>query len=892
MSRDTPFISQYKKIKSRYKDAILFFRMGDFYEMFYDDAKIGSKVLGVALTSKNTGSAGRVPLAGVPVKAAESYIAKLVKSGHRVAICEQVEDPKLAKGLVKRDVLEVVTPGTITSDSLLEGKRNNYVAALFTHGGGKWGLSFLDITTGEYMVTELSEEEIADELLRISPSEIVLPDSWLEGESAGWGPKNITKVWERLPHVLKSTSPDLSFAADDGRERLTRRFETVSLDGYGCQDLTVGLSAAGGLVSYLERVQPEALRMVKGIRPYSLEKHMILDAGTLRNLEVFESMRPDLKKATLLDCMDTTQTLMGARLLRQWLTKPLRDVQEINARLDAVEEVFEEGKKRAEVRTILRNMGDVERLAGKLASRKATPRDLIALKDTLREIPALRAALGEVRANLLGECGRDLRGLPEAVDRIERAVVDDPPVQVSAGGVIRDGYNGELDELRGMKRGATKWIADLQERERKRSGIGSLKVGYNKVFGYYIEVTKSHLAKVPGDYIRKQTISQGERYITEELKEKEMKILSAQERLESLEAELFGELREYLAGMIGEMKTAARAIAVVDLVSSFAEIARENGYTRPSVHDGTSITILEGRHPVVEKLIPEESFIPNDCHLDAGDQQIIVLTGPNMAGKSTYLRQIGILVLMAQAGSFVSASKADIGLVDRIFTRVGASDSLASGQSTFLVEMNETANILHNASNRSLVLLDEIGRGTSTYDGLSIAWAVTEHLHENGRARPRTIFATHYHELTQLAGFLPRVKNYNVLVREWGEKIVFLRKIEAGASDRSYGIQVARIAGVPEEVIVRAKEILANLEREERAEQSIPPLAIGAHLPASSAGEQLSLFPPAGDPRVERLLEMLRSVDIDELRPVEAIGFLDALKKLLTGDDDENTPSP
>ncbi len=881
MSRDTPFINQYRQIKDRYRDAILFFRMGDFYEMFFEDAHIGSKVLGVALTSKSTGKAGKVPLAGIPVKAADTYIARLVKSGHRVAICEQVEDPRKAKGLVKRDVLEVVTPGTVTDDSLLEGKRNNYIGGLSSRGNGRWGLSILDITTGEYSVTEVSTDELIDEVTRIRPAELVLPESWLSGVEGGSRPQDLDRVLSSIPNALTSTSPDWCFTGDDARDRLTKRFRTVTLDGFGCQELEDGLAAAGGLLSYLERVQPQALRMVRSIRPYTLEKYMIIDAGTLRNLEIFEPMRPDLRKATLLDVLDLTRTAMGGRLLRQWLLKPLRDVDDVDRRLDAVDELHRDPDRCSRVRDVLGEMGDLERLAGKIASRKATPRDVVSLRDTLEKVPRLAEELGETDSALLTRKKSSLGGFPETVEKIGRAIVDDPPAQVSMGGVIREGYDEELDEIRGVKKGGTRWIAAMQEEERKRTGIQSLKVGYNKVFGYYIEVTKPNLHLVPESYIRKQTLANGERFITEELKDMEMKILSAQERQESLETELFFALREELAGMIDEFKASSQAVAAVDLVSTFAEVARENAYTRPVVNGGAGITIVEGRHPVVERLILEESFIPNDLEFDETRDQIIILTGPNMAGKSTFLRQVGIIVLMAQAGSFVPASRAEIGVVDRIFTRVGASDSLASGQSTFLVEMNETANIIHNATGRSLVLLDEIGRGTSTYDGLSIAWAVTEHLHENEHARPRTIFATHYHELTQLAGFLPRVKNYNVLVREWGEQVVFLRKIEPGASDRSYGIHVARIAGIPEDVILRAQEILANLEKGEHAGENVPPLARGEHIPASSKGEQLSLFHGASDPHVEELMELLRSADVNTMRPLDALGLIDRLRKLL-----------
>jgi len=881
MTGEAPFITQYKKIKNRYKDAILFFRMGDFYEMFFEDARIGSEVLGVALTSKSSGKSGKVPLAGIPVKAADGYIARLVKSGHRVAICEQVEDPRKAKGLVKREVLEVVTPGTITDDALLDGKRNNYIGSIFPDNSSTWGLAFVDLSTGDFLITEVPESELADEILRVAPSELVLPESWLFDEGVSQAPGVPREVLERLPGTMKSSSPDWSFTIEDAGNRLTRKFETTGLDGFGCQGMSSAVSAAGGLLSYLERVQPDALRMIKSLRPYFLEKHMILDAGTLRNLEVFESIRPDLKNATLISVLDVTLTRMGGRLLRQWLLKPLKNVDEITERLDAVEELYEDANRCAGVRITLKKVGDLERLAGKLASRKATPRDIINLKDTLKQIPALKAMIGKADSGLLGECLSGLQGFPEEVKKIERAIESEPPIQLSSGGVIRDGYSTELDELREIKRGGTRWIAELQGKERERTGIQSLKVGYNKVFGYYIEVTKPNLPGVPVDYIRKQTISSGERFITEDLKKMEMNILSAQEKLESLEVELFNRFREELAERSQQFKEASHAIAVVDLVSSFAEVARENGYTRPLVHTGTGLSIREGRHPVVEKLIHQESFIPNDLHLDSREDQIVVLTGPNMAGKSTYLRQVGIIILMAQAGSFVPAAAAEIGLVDRIFTRVGASDSLASGQSTFLVEMIETANILHNATGSSLVLLDEIGRGTSTYDGLSIAWAVTEYLHEHEKVRPRTIFATHYHELTQLATFLPRVRNYNVVVKEWGDRVVFVRKIEPGSSDRSYGIHVARIAGIPEDVIRRAREILMNLEKGEQAEQSIPPIARGEHLPAGSRDAQLSLFEVREDPVLKYITDIIMSINPDEMRPIDALSLIDHLKKEL-----------
>ena len=605
MPCDVPVIDNVKHIKHRYKDAILFFGNGDCYEMCFDYARAGSRVLGVTLTSKRTGRMGKVPLAGIPVKAADGYIAKLVKSGHRVAICEQVEDPKKAKGLVKRDVLEVITPGTITDDNILDSKRNNYIGSVFSSSAGDWGFSYIDLSTGEFLVTEFSENELIDEILRISPSELVMPESWTGMEVIPERLCMLNSLRERTTEILTSTSPDWCYSFDDALTRLTERFETNSLDGFGCQNLTDGVLAAGGLLVYLERVQPEALRMIRTLKPYFLDTHMMLDAGTLRNLEVFESMRPDLKKATLIDILDITRTPMGGRLLRQWLLKQLRDVREVNARLDGVAELFEDSGKRTAVRNILKGMGDIERLSGKLVSRKALPRDLVALKGTLELIPDLGAAIGEVSSGLLDECTANLSGFPGEVEIIEQAIVDDPPLQIGASGVIRDGYNDELDELRALKRGGTQWIADLQEIERKRTGISTLKVGYNRVFGYYIEVTKRHLSRVPPGYIRKQTLTQGERFITEELKEMEMKILSAQEKLESLELQLFTDLRDALAVKIDDFKAASQAIALADLLSSFAEVSSENRYTRPTVTEASSIHIEQRGHPFLEKLIAE-----------------------------------------------------------------------------------------------------------------------------------------------------------------------------------------------------------------------------------------------------------------------------------------------
>ena len=854
---------QYHAIKERYRDSILLYRMGEFYEMFYDDARVGAGVLGIALTSRNNGRAGRVPLSGIPVKAAAEYINKLVRSGRRVAVCEQVEDPRTAKGIVKREVIEVITPGTVMTPGMLSTKVNNYLAAFYP-SGHTWGLAYCDLSTGEFWVTEVLPGEVRDELARIDPAEIVVP--------AGDGNEPETPIPSTSP---LTPFPGWAFGYDSAAEALKRHFGVVTLDGYGCAGMTAGISAAGALLAYIGEVQPNCLNQIASLRTYDPARSMVLDQKTIENLELLRPLRGLEARGTLLGTIDLTLTPMGGRLLRRWIIQPLLSVEAIERRLSAVSELYEAPMVRTDIRSHLKGFSDLERVSSRIASNRAGPRDLIALKESLRIVPALSSRMAAEGLDPVLAVTDDMKPLDDVVGLIESAIVDDPPVAAGDGGLIREGHHPELDRLREIARKGKEWIAGLQTEERTRAGIPSLKIGFNKVFGYYIEVSRPNLKKVPPHYIRKQTISGGERFVTEELKEREVEILGAEERAIALEHEIFAEVREKIAAQVASIQKLAGSIARLDCLCSLAELAHKRGYCRPRVNDSGKIVIREGRHPVVEALLEAERFVPNDAILDAEGDQVIILTGPNMAGKSTYLRQVGLIVLMAQMGSFVPASEAEIGLVDRIFTRVGAVDDLAGGQSTFLVEMTETANILHNATRRSLVLLDEIGRGTSTYDGMSIAWAVTEHLVTRPLVTPRTIFATHYHELTELASRYPRIKNYNVLVKEWKDQVIFLRRIVEGGSDRSYGVEVARIAGLPHEVIVRAREILNILETERLKEGSVGDIS------AKRAGmpdvRQMSLFDEAG----RLLVERIKSFALDGMSPQEALNLLYELQKSL-----------
>ncbi len=867
----TPLMKQYLRFKAKYRDAILFFRMGDFYEMFYDDAKIGSQVLGIALTSRAHGKAANVPLAGFPHHALDAYLTKMVKAGYKVAICEQVEDPKKAKVVVKRDVLEVVTPGTVLSDSLLDTKRNNFLVALYIKGE-RCGLAAADVSTGDFMAGEFPLSQLKEQVVRAEPAELLVSE-------------------EQLPYILEQLGPgqqamvskceEWVFHRDYAYELLTEHFGTTSLRGFGCEDLDAGVSAAGAVVHYLKENQKNELRHLNRLSRLQEADYLGLDAATRRNLELVAPLNPGASRATLLSVIDRTLTPMGGRMLVQWLLRPLTSKSAIDRRLDAVEELVKQGELREKIRELLRRVGDLERLMARVNTGRANARDLHALMRTLAVIPEVKSCCAPLEAAMLRDIQQGLQELHPLVDELQRALVDEPPLLVTEGGIIRAGYNAELDELRAIAFSGKDWIARLQTRERERTGIPSLKVNYNKVFGYYIEVTKPHLSKVPADYVRKQTTVGAERFITPELKEYEEKVLGAEEKIAVLEYELFDKLRKQVALETEAVQSNARLLAQLDCLASLAEVAVSNRYVRPEINESTAIVLKDSRHPVIERLLPAgQHFVPNDLYIDSGTDQILIITGPNMAGKSTYLRQVGLIVIMAQMGSFVPAVEARIGVVDKIFTRVGASDNLAGGESTFLTEMNETANILNNATPRSLILLDEIGRGTSTFDGLSIAWAVAEYLHNTPRLAAKTMFATHYHELTELALILPRVKNYNVAVKEWGDRVVFLRKIVPGGCDHSYGIHVAQLAGLPKEVIERAKEILSNLETDALTPSDQPKLALRRTSGNEAQQLQLDIFAV----QERQLAEELRKLDLNNLTPLQALNKLSELKKKVDGE--------
>jgi DNA mismatch repair protein MutS len=858
-SDETPLMQQWRDAKSRHRDALIFFRVGDFYELFHDDAKEASHLLGLTLTARNNGAAAQVPMAGVPAKALDEYLARLVRAGRRAAICEQVEDASEAKGIVRREVVETVTPGTALHDALLQDRRNNYLVALVPGA-----LATLDLSTGELELQAVSAAGLAAELGRIEPAELLVP------RSAEFS------LGEAAPRVPVTVRDDFFFDLASGDEAVRRRFGVSDLTALGLGEGDAALiRVAGALVQYVDETQPAAarhLRRPKIVRPGA---HMVLDEMTRRNLELVEPLRAGEEGGTLVGVLDETVTAMGARLLRRWILHPLVRAEAIWERQESVAELVEARGLRTGVRDELSRIRDLERLAGKIATGRVTPRELLSLGRSLACLPPLAALGEEAEADLLRELTVELDTLTDVAARIGAGLSDDAPSTLQEGGVIRGGFSRELDELRAIRDGAVDFIASLQTRERERTGIASLKVGFNKVFGYYLEVTRANLDKVPDDYVRKQTLSGGERYFTPELKEWEEKVTGAEERILALETELFQALRREVAEAVPRVQAAGAAVAFLDVLATLAHVAVRRRYVRPSLvagepglaRGGEVLRIEAGRHPVVETMMPREDFIPNDLEL-ADEGWIVILTGPNMAGKSTILRQVGLIQLLAQMGAFVPADAARLPLCDRIFTRVGASDNLARGQSTFMVEMNETAAILHGATHRSLVLLDEIGRGTSTYDGVSIAWAVTEHLHE--RVGARTIFATHYHELTQLGDLLAGVANMNVSVRESGEDIVFLRRLEAGGADRSYGIQVARLAGLPPEVLARARVLLAELE--------------GAHtrhgegLGHTEPRPQLSLF-EAADPVAAALRDRLRALEIDDLTPLEALNVLAALHR-------------
>jgi DNA mismatch repair protein MutS len=852
-----PMLKHWREIKAQHPATILFYRVGDFYEMFHEDAELAARVLEITLTSRGDG----VPLAGVPVKAAADYLRQLVAAGHRVAICEQVEDPKLARGLVRREVIETVTPGALLQDGWLAGGRNNFLVALAPTAGGPVGLAAIDLSTGEFLLETLDQEGLAEAVARLGPAEVVVPGDAALAVDDG---------------VLRTSRERWEFDPDLAGVELGRRFALASLDGLGVgPDDAPAVGAAGALLRYLAELQPSGLPHLARPVVRRSDAFLWLDEMTRRNLELVEPLRSGARGCTLLETLDATVTPMGGRLLRQWMLSPLRDPRTIGYRLDAVEVTVRDGRGRARLREALDGVRDVERLAGRAAAGRATPRELGALRDSFLRLPDVSEALSALAASTLPP-GTPAAALADAVDELDlladlaaelsSGLEDRPPPSLGDGGVIRPGYDAALDQLRSLRDGGRQYIASLQQRERERTGIPSLKVGFNKVFGYYLEITNAHSAKVPADYERRQTLASAERYVTPELKEYESRVLGAEERMAAREGELFGALRAAVGQAIARVQRSARVLARLDVWTALAERAVTGRYVRPEVHDGFDLVLRASRHPVIERLIAREAFIPNDARFTEAER-VALVTGPNMAGKSTILRQIGLCVVLAQMGSFVPAEAALVGTVDRLFTRVGASDNLTRGQSTFMVEMSETSAILHNAGPRSLVLLDEIGRGTSTYDGVAIAWAVTEHLHD--RIGCKTMFATHYHELMQLPERLQHARNYNVAVRETGDTVVFLHRLEPGGTDRSYGIHVAQLAGLPEGVVHRAREILRTLEGEHRM---VPG---GPESPRDPG--QLALFsdPPPPDPMVEEL----RRIDVNALTPLEALNRLADFKR-------------
>ena len=864
---ESPLMVQYREIKARHAHAILFFRMGDFYEMFFDDAELAARILGITLTSRGDG----VPLAGVPVKAATDYLRQLVAAGHRVAICEQVEDPKLAKGIVKRAVIETLTPGAVLDDSFLAGARNNWLVA--AHGrtgaqahGEMAGIAAIDLSTGEFLLETVPAERLIEAVNRFGPAEVVIP---------GDAPMALEDGVLKTPRERWEFDPALA------EEELARRFQLKSLDGLGLgPDDAPAVGAAGALLRYLAELQPSGLPHL--MRPVARrrEGHCWLDEMTTRNLELVEPLRAGTKDATLLESLDATVTPMGARLLRQWVLTPLADPAAIDLRLDAVTVAFEDGRGRARVREALEGVRDLERLAGRAAAGRATPRELGALRDSLQRLPDVLSGLTGLahrdRSTALGEIAEQFDLLADLAKTLGEGLSDRPPATLADGDTIRPGHDAELDELRDLRDGGKSTLASIQERERIRTGIASLKIGYNKVFGYFLEITRAHADKVPPDYERRQTLTGAERYVTAELKSYEAKILGAEEQIGVKEGQLFGLLRDSAGRAAGRLQRTARALARLDVWTGLADVAERNRYVRPTVTAGYDLVLTGCRHAVLERRMARETFIPNDVRFDLA-ARLLLVTGPNMAGKSTILRQIGITVLMAQVGSYVPCTAAQVGVVDRLFTRVGASDNLARGQSTFMVEMSETSAILHNATAQSLVLLDEIGRGTSTYDGVAIAWAVSEHLHD--RVGCKTMFATHYHELMQLPETLQHARNYNVAVRESGGKVIFLHRLEAGGTDQSYGVHVAELAGLPAQVVARAKELLVTLEGEHRVAPGPPPLRdpTQADLFKNAIGYQLSAIS-------DSVRDDLRALDLDALTPLEALNRLAELKKKARGD--------
>ncbi|MBP1717928.1 MAG: mismatch repair protein MutS [Deltaproteobacteria bacterium] len=861
MNSITPMVKQYLAVKEKYKDAILFYRMGDFYEMFFEDAKVASQILDITLTSRDKNKEDSIPLCGVPYHAAAGYIQKLVDQGHKVAICEQMEEASKAKGIVRREVIRVITPGMVFEDELLQPKANNFLMAL-SLGDERLGLAYLDASTGDFLATEiLTIQSLIDEGMRIGPKEVLIPESTR-------GQLPVKQLMKILPQTLFTALPGGVFSDHRGEEHLR---------GLGLQvpdGKEAALHAAGALLFYVQETQKARPAYLSRIEFYQIQDYLVLDETTRRNLELFENLQTRSRKGSLLEILDRTGTPMGGRLLKRWMDAPLMNPTRIEERLDAVAELKETDLLRQKIQEKIRQVRDLERLSTRVSLGSANARDLVALRSSLEHLPEIRTLICGLQGGVFQTHLGQWDDLTEIRDLLNRAIEDNPPATIREGGLIKPGFDSNLDHLWEIATKGKKWIVELESRERLATGISSLKVRYNRVFGYYLEVTKPNLAAVPPRYLRKQTLTNAERFITQELQEYETQVLTAEEQKDALEYEIFQKILQEAGTRISQIQRMAAALAEIDVLSGLAEVAEQNRYCRPVLSPENILEIREGRHPVLEKLLLDERFVANDLRMDGEESQILILTGPNMAGKSTIMRQAALIVIMAQMGSFVPAEEARIGLTDRIFTRVGATDDLSRGRSTFMVEMEEMAHILRHMAPRSLILLDEIGRGTSTFDGLSIAWAVTEFLHDISPFHARTLFATHYHELTELALTRVRIKNFHVAVKEWNDRVIFLRKLVEGATSRSYGIQVARLAGLPEEVIDRAKEVLNNLEQGEFTEGGIPKLALSRKRKISWDSRQMNLFQTPPDP----LREALRKVDPERLTPLDALNLLNELK--------------
>lgn len=863
----TPLMLQFHKIKSEYPETILLFRVGDFFETFEEDAKTASKVLGITLTKRSNGKAGDVPLAGFPFHAIDTYLPKLVKAGYKVAVCEQAENPKFAKGIVKREVIEVVTPGVVFSDKLLDNKNNNYLACIYSENE-KTGISYCDISTGDFYVFETPTQNLNEHIETINPSEIIIPKKQL----------SVLLPLIHKQNITVTKIDDWVFNLEYAIDLLKEHFKTQTLKGFGIENLNLGIISAGTIIHYLKETQKSNFSHLTKISIFNPTEYMYLDYSTKRNLEILFTMQEGNRGSSLVSVLDKTNTSMGARLFKKWINSPLRIKEQIDKRLECVEEFFNNKTLRQNLQNELKEISDLERLVSKISTNRANPRELVALKNSIKKIPLIKQLLDLSSSPTLTTINSKLDELKETFEKVELAIVDEPPISLTDGGIIREGYNPELDELRDISINAKSWIANLQKTEREKSNIPSLKVSYNKVFGYYIEISNAHKNKIPSNYLRKQTLVNSERYITPELKEYEDKILNAEENIGELEYQLFNEVRLMVANKAEKILNNAKLIAMIDCFLSLAECAQNYNYVKPLIDETDKIEIKQGRHPVVERILsPGDKFTPNDYYLDPTENQIIILTGPNMAGKSVYLRQLGLIVLLAQIGSYVPAEFARIGIVDRIYTRVGASDNISAGESTFLVEMQEAANILNNATSKSLILLDEIGRGTSTFDGISIAWAITEYLHENPQLRAKTLFATHYHELNEMASIFTRIKNFKVEVREYDDKIIFLHKVSSGGADHSYGIQVAQMAGLPPFVTNRAKEILFNLEDKE-----LTPFELKKAKSKKMSNDdfQISLFEMKDD----ELRKEISDLSVDSMTPLEALNRLNELKKKVKND--------